>query len=393
MAKDDSADALRVESATGSHGPPSIRRETVIDANGRSEKAPSTPNEARPDVTQTAFHKEFRNPDLAGPRGHVAGPWAIQCGVLQFFAWGRIVNKISFLLLSPFLFLATSVPWAQAPGQQQEPPHQSQRLADGGLRQVLISILIPSLPAAPFTAIVRTEWIRRLPDGSSITLKSHRAIARDAAGRIFQERRTLVPDDGKSESGISQIEISDPVLHRLYICVPRELVCQLKEFSAAPFADAPVTPSTPKHPGAATEEDLGKQSISGLETVGTRETTVIPTGQIGNNSPIATRRESWYSPQLGVNLISKQEDPRFGVQNFEVTDIILGDPDSKLFEVPAGSKILDLRKPPEICGADMEHIVARYLGASGSPSTSQGNIGDGSGAALLQAVSTPKSAE
>ena len=65
------------------------------------------------------------------------------------------------------------------------------------------------------------------------------------------------------------------------------------------------------------------------------------------NSPILTRREFWYSPQLGVNLISKREDPRFGIQNFEVTDIILGDPDSKLFEVPGGSKILDLRKPPE----------------------------------------------
>lgn len=60
------------------------------------------------------------------------------------------------------------------------------------------------------------------------------------------------------------------------------------------------------------------------------------------------RREFWYSPQLGVNLISKREDPRFGIQNFEVTDIILGDPDSQLFEIPSGSKILDLRKPPEV---------------------------------------------
>lgn len=257
------------------------------------------------------------------------------------------MKKIPFLLLSAFLILANSVSQAQTP-QQQQPPQPSHRLVDGGTREVLISILIPSLPDAPFTATVRTEWIRQLPDGSSITLKNHRAIARDKAGRIFQERRTLVPDDGKSESRISQIEISDPVLHRLYICVPRELVCQLKEFSAPLFAHAPTADAPPKRPGAPTEEDLGKQSISGLETVGTRETTVIPTGQIGNNSPILMRREFWYSSQLGVNLISKREDPRFGIQNFEVTDIILGDPDSQLFEVPSGSKILDLRKPPEV---------------------------------------------
>ena len=45
----------------------------------------------------------------------------------------------------------------------------------------------------------------------------------------------------------------------------------------------------------------------------------------------------------GVDLISKREVPRFGIQNFEVTDIILGDPDSQLFEGASGSKILDLR--------------------------------------------------
>jgi len=55
---------------------------------------------------------------------------------------------------------------------------------------------------------------------------------------------------------------------------------------------------------------------------------------MGNNRPILTKREIWYSPQLGVNLLSKRDDPRFGNQNFEVTHISLGDPDPKLFELP-----------------------------------------------------------
>jgi hypothetical protein len=66
------------------------------------------------------------------------------------------------------------------------------------------------MPNAPFTPTVNTEWIRQLPDGSNITLKNHRTIARDAQGRVFQERRYFVPDDGKHESTITQIEISDP---------------------------------------------------------------------------------------------------------------------------------------------------------------------------------------
>jgi hypothetical protein len=251
------------------------------------------------------------------------------------------MKSIPILLLACFLILPSSFSLAQA-------PQQPQRVPDGGTREVLISILIPSLPNAPFTATVNTEWIRQLPDGSTITLKNHRAIARDASGRIFQERRALVPDDGKAKSGVTQIEISDPVARELYICMPYGRTCQLEEFS--PPESLPYTAPDKAHmaQGSSIEsQDLGKQSIGGLETVGTQETTIIPAGTIGNNSPLMSRREFWFSPQLGVNLISKRQDPLSGIQDFEVSDIVLGDPEAKLFEVPSGFKVLDLRKPPE----------------------------------------------
>jgi len=251
------------------------------------------------------------------------------------------MKSIPILSLACFLLLPNSLSLAQA-------PQQPQRVPDGGTREVLISILIPSLPNAPFTATVNTEWIRQLPDGSTITLKNHRAIARDSAGRIFQERRALVPDDGKTNSGVTQIEISDPVTHELYICMPHGRTCQVEVFSPPEFL--PYTPPAKAHmaQGSTSEsEDLGKQSLGGLETVGTRETTVIPAGTIGNSSPLLSKREFWFSPKLGVNLISKRQDPLSGTQNFEVSEIALGDPDAKLFEVPVGFKILDLRKPPD----------------------------------------------
>jgi hypothetical protein len=236
-----------------------------------------------------------------------------------------MMKSVPFLLLAGLLILPNLLSLAQT-------PPEPQRVPDGGTREVLISILIPSLPNAPFTATVNTEWIRQLPDGSTITLKNHRAIARDTAGRIFQERRSLVPDDGKIESAVTQIEISDPIAHGLYICVPSERVCQLELFPVPESARSPSPGTARKEPGSPEQEDLGKQSIGRLETVGTRETTVIPTGAIGNNSPLLAKREFWYSPQLGVNLISKRQDPRFGTQNFAVTDITLGEPDAKLFD-------------------------------------------------------------
>jgi hypothetical protein len=263
------------------------------------------------------------------------------------------VKSIPFLLLAVFLILPNSVSLAQTPQPARQQP---QRPPDGGTREVLISILIPSMANAPFTATVNTEWIRQLPDGSTITLKNHRTIARDAAGRIFQERRALVPGDGQAASGVTQIEISDPVAHELYICLPYGHTCQLEEFS--PRESSSYGPPGKPHmmQGSSVEsEDLGKQSIGGLETIGTRETTIIPSGAIGNNSPLMSKREFWYSPQLGVNLISKLQHPLSGTQNFEVSDIVVGEPDVKLFAPPSGFKILDLRKPQEASEAASDH--------------------------------------
>lgn len=249
------------------------------------------------------------------------------------------MKRALFLLLARILILPISAPAQAAPGPQRPP--------DGGTREVLISILIPSVPNAPFSATVSTESIRQLADGSRITLVNRRAIARDKAGRIFQERRLLVPDDGQHESVVTQIEISDPVSHDLYICVPRERVCQVERFSAPQFAPpTPVPSSESKQPGSPGKENLGTQFVGGLETTGTRETTVIEAGAIGNDTPLTIRREYWYSPQLALNLVSKLQDPRIGTQNFEVSDITLGEPDVKLFEVPANSRVIDLRGTP-----------------------------------------------
>jgi len=222
------------------------------------------------------------------------------------------------------------------------------RPPDGGSREVLVSILIPSLPNAPFSAVVNTESIRQLANGTSITLKNHRAIARDRAGRIFQERRLLVPEDGKHESVVTQIEISDPVAHELFICVPKEQVCQVEDFDASAFQ----APKTAASHGGPNLQDLGKQSVGGVETIGTRETVVLEAGKIGNDSPIEVQREYWYSPQLGVNLISRLPDPRVGIQNFEVSEIVLTDPDAKLFRVSSKMKVIDLRAQNERSGAD-----------------------------------------
>jgi hypothetical protein len=238
------------------------------------------------------------------------------------------------LLLSGFLVISPAASGAQA---REEGP----RPQDGGVQERLVSILIPAIPRAPFSATVSTESVRMLADGSRITLVNHRAIARDGAGRIFQERRLLVPPDGTHESVITQTEISDPVAHELYICKPDEHVCQVESYSPPLFAGSTSAIGLTEKKS---REDLGKQFIGGLEAAGTRETTIVEPGMIGNDSELHIVREYWYSPQLSINLSSKLQDPRIGTQDFELSDITLGEPDPKLFKVPPGSQVLDLRR-------------------------------------------------
>ena len=127
-----------------------------------------------------------------------------------------------------FFFVATSLVTAQT--------QEARRPPDGGAVERIISIFIPSMPNAPFTATVSTEWTRPLADGTTIAWKNHRIIARDTTGRIFQERRWFVAAAKQDEPGLMQIEISDPVSHQLYLCRPGPRICDLRPFFAPAFA-------------------------------------------------------------------------------------------------------------------------------------------------------------
>jgi hypothetical protein len=86
-------------------------------------------------------------------------------------------------------------------------------------------------------------------------------------------------------------------------------------------------------------EDLGVQSIEGVEATGTRTVTTIPAGDIGNERPIEIVYEKWYSKELQLVVMSKHSDPRFGEQTYRLTNIVRSEPDPSLFEVPSGYKV------------------------------------------------------
>ncbi len=214
---------------------------------------------------------------------------------------------------------------------------------DGGTREMIMSIFISPLPNAPFQAVLETEWTKHLPDGSTKTVRNHRLIVRDSQGRIYQERRTLVPDGGTQQSLVRQIEISSPVNHTKYFCDLPLSHCELRDYN--PRVSEPVVPVGPLDNGKRylSRASLGTKTIEGVDVIGTRETVTVGEGTVGNSAPIDFTKEFWYSPKLGINLEVSRFDPLHGDQIFHVSSLSLGEPDARLFTLPANCKVTDLR--------------------------------------------------
>ncbi len=53
-------------------------------------------------------------------------------------------------------------------------------------------------------------------------------------------------------------------------------------------------------------------NLEGVMAEGTRTTTVIPAGQIGNDRDLQIVSERWYSPDLKEWVLTKNSDPRTG---------------------------------------------------------------------------------
>ena len=227
---------------------------------------------------------------------------------------------------------------------------------DGGVSETLQSIVVPPKAGAPFTLTLETEWAKALADGGTVTFVNKRRIARDAAGRIYQERWALVPkNDSRVESMMTVIQIADPNAHTLYNCflVVKTNTCELITYTGSTSKSyKPASPATGPlsgDQGSAVHEDLGKQFIAGIETEGAHDVTTYNPGVFGNDRKVTIEQEFWYSSQLGINLLSIRTDPRIGKQTFTVTSLVQSEPDPTLFELPAGFKVVDHRQtaPPE----------------------------------------------
>ena len=107
-------------------------------------------------------------------------------------------------------------------------------------------------------------------------------------------------------------------------------------FDGAKVMDRPATGA-----GTVLIEALGTRTIEGVKAEGTRTTSTIPAGAIGNLMPIEVTSERWFSPELQMAVLITRRDPRAGETVYRLMNIVRGEQADALFAVPPDYEIRD----------------------------------------------------
>jgi hypothetical protein len=240
---------------------------------------------------------------------------------------------------------------------------------------------ITSVPNAPFSADSETEFTQVLGDGNRIERRFSSMMARDSQGRTRREEEIALVGplavDGPSPRLVT---ILDAVAGYSYTLDERQRVAyrnpiaiaKLREghayaYSADQKAGTRVWVSESRDhtawtaaeqakvaavavPGQKlilgdkaaskiTNEALGSRMIEGVMAEGTRTTSTIAAGAIGNALPIDVVTERWYSRDLQMAVLITRKDPRSGDSVYRLRTIVRAEPPPDLFTVPSDFQV------------------------------------------------------
>ena len=83
-------------------------------------------------------------------------------------------------------------------------------------------------------------------------------------------------------------------------------------------------------------EALGSKTIEGVNATGTRTTRIIDAGSQGNDKPIVSVTETWFSPELKMTVLTESDDGHSGHSTMKLVNITRTEPVAQLFQVPVG---------------------------------------------------------
>lgn len=291
-----------------------------------------------------------------------------------------------------FGFVFTSILWGNA-AFAQVPVGGAIALAGGGAKAGMVTMRVDDTdvePAkgAPFCATVTTEHTQAFADGNRIHTTDSSSVCRDGEGRTRREASLNLLGAGAQNPAPKLVTIVDTVAGYRYMLDSENKTAHRFPIGSnakgvamnGPLARLPdkgervffyqrvgaagpntavggnmVFKSTGRVPDdpAPTTENLGDQTIDGIHATGTRMTTTIPAGQMGNEQPMLVTSERWYSSELKATVMTKHTDPWAGELKTQFTNLSASEPDSSLFRVPSDYKIIDEKAGPFVLQKQM----------------------------------------
>jgi|GEM_PF-1772688 len=243
---------------------------------------------------------------------------------------------------------------AQANTRPAPPPQRTAVIPDyRGVHTEVPGIWLTPVANSPFSANVDILTHEKLPDGTERIHTSTNHIARSASGRIYNERRVMMPVTFKGESMLLGAHTYDPNTHLSVVLEPRTHLAK-QAILAHPnpvipgYAPLKVNP----HPGPnRTEEEIGTQVFQGFALQGIRKTHTIAAATSDTGQPLVITDEYWFSPELSIYMMIRHNDPRTGEQLVTVSDVKRAEPDPAIFAIPATFKVVDETPPDQPAAA------------------------------------------
>jgi len=217
------------------------------------------------------------------------------------------------------------------------------------------------VPQLPYMAEYKTTYVQTLANGVTITSEFIETAALDSQGRWMTSMTTVSTSGNQTQ--ITDVNVFDPVAQTSSIwIVPGKTATVV----AMPTLDARRNCSTtvpaigkPVHINQTSSdrpkpviEDLGTETILGVEARGRRVITTIPAGTIGNNEPLVSTAEIWMAIAPGLSdLLVREEndDPQGGKRTKVLTNFTQAEPDASVFQPPEGYEIVNIPAPDSVC--------------------------------------------
>jgi hypothetical protein len=228
----------------------------------------------------------------------------------------------------------------------------------------------------PYTVELKTTTVQTLLDGTTITRETNETRALDSQGRTLFSNNSMVMFEGMT--AITNANVNDPVegtqanwdsrtkkarviklppKDQRYGCWATESGTFRMSYGRPRPAGAPPLSAVngvqgpaqlAPQPGVTASlfarssgkpEDLGTESIMGIEAHGTRNTIVTPVGQIGNDRPITRTTEVWMAPGFNFPFRMISDDPQMGKRTTEIVRLDLSEPSPETFQPPEGYQV------------------------------------------------------